>query len=78
MRDSASRTYNDDGTVSVMNLHECMRTNAGDLALCIGPRSKTHENIKKRRAFRVALVNQNLIEEVDYFGTQLSQQEIGK
>ena len=68
MRDSASRTYNDDGTVNVMNLHECMRTNAGDLALCIGPRSKTHENIKKRRAFTVALVNQNLIEEVDYFG----------
>lgn len=68
MRDSASRTYNDDGTVNVMNLHECMRTNVGDLALCIGPRSKTHENIKKRRAFTVALVNQNLIEEVDYFG----------
>lgn len=62
-------TYNDDGTVNVMNLHECTRTNAGDLALCIGPRSKTHENIQKRRAFTVALVNQNLIKEVDYFGT---------
>ncbi|OPJ59843.1 flavin reductase family protein [Clostridium chromiireducens] len=61
-------TYNDDGTVNVMNLHECTRTNAGDLALCIGPRSKTHENIKKRRAFTVALVNKNLIKEVDYFG----------
>lgn len=62
-------TYNDDGTVNVMNLHECMRTNAGDLALCIGPRSKTHENIRKRRAFTIALVNQNLIKEVDYFGS---------
>lgn len=61
-------TYNDDGTVNVMNLHECMRTNAGDLALCIGPRSKTHENIRKRRAFTVALVNPKLIKEVDYFG----------
>lgn len=61
-------TYNDDGTVNAMNLHECMRTNAGDLALCIGPRSKTHENIRKRRSFTVALVNQNLITEVDYFG----------
>ena len=60
-------TYNDDGTVNVMNLHECTRTNAGDLALCIGPRSKTYENIKKRREFTVALVNQKLIQEVDYF-----------
>ena len=62
-------TYNDDGTVNAMNLHESMRTNAGDLALCIGPRSKTHENIQKRKAFTVALINQNFIKEVDYFGT---------
>lgn len=61
-------TYNDDGTVNAMNLHESMRTNAGDLALCVGPRSKTHENIQKRQAFTVALTNQNLIKEVDYFG----------
>lgn len=61
-------TYNDDGTVNAMDFHECMRTNAGDLALCIGPRSKTHENIRKRRTFTVALVNQKLISEVDYFG----------
>ena len=60
MRDSASRTYNDDGTVNVMNLHECMRTNAGDLALCIGPRSKTHENIKKRRAFTVVVCSPSI------------------
>ena len=40
-------TYNDDGTVNAMNLHEAMRTNAGDLALCIGPFSKTHENVEK-------------------------------
>lgn len=26
-------TYNDDGTVNVMNLHEVARTNAGNLAL---------------------------------------------
>lgn len=61
-------TYNDDGTVNVMNLHECTRTNAGDLVLCIGPRSKTHENIEKRREFTVALVNKNLMKEVDYLG----------
>lgn len=62
-------TYNDDGSVNVMNLHEAMRTNAGDLALCIGPRSKTYENIRKRKGFTVALVNQKLMAAVDYFGT---------
>lgn len=62
-------TYNEDGSVNVMNLHEVMRTNAGDLALCIGPRSKTHENIEKKKAFTIALVNSNLLPAVDYFGT---------
>lgn len=62
-------TYNEDGSVNVMNLHEAMRTNAGELALCIGPRSKTHENVERQRAFTVALVNQDLMAEVDYLGT---------
>ena len=62
-------TYNDDGTVNVMNLHEAMRTNAGDLALCIGPRSKTHLNVEKRGAFTVALVNQEMMAEIDYLDT---------
>lgn len=62
-------TYNDDGSVNVMNLHEAMRTNAGDLALCIGPRSKTHENVEKRGALTVALVSRKMIAEVDYLGS---------
>ena len=62
-------TYNDDGSVNVMNLHEAMRRNAGDLALCIGPRSKTHENVEKRGAFTVALVNREMMAEIDYLGT---------
>ncbi len=62
-------TYNDDHTVNVMNLHEAMRTNAGDLALCIGPRSKTHLNVEKRGALTVALVNQKMMAEIDYLGT---------
>ena len=51
-------TYNEDGSVNVMNLHEAMRTNAGDLALCIGPRSKTHENIEKKRLLQLPLLIQ--------------------
>ena len=36
-------TYNDDGTVNVMNLHEVARTNAGDLVCCIGKPKKLGE-----------------------------------
>lgn len=38
--------YNDDETVNVMNLHECTRTNAGDLALCIGEGKKLTKILK--------------------------------
>ncbi len=33
-------TYNDDGSVNVMNLHEATRTVEGDMALCIGESKK--------------------------------------
>ena len=62
-------TYNDDGTVNVMNLHEVARTNAGDLACCIGKPKKTHENIEKRKAFTLTLANEALMKEIDYLGT---------
>ena len=62
-------TYNDDGTVNVMNLHEVTRTNAGDLVCCIGKPKKTHENIEKRKAFTLTLANESLMKEIDYFGT---------
>lgn len=62
-------TYNDDGSVNVMALHEATMTVEGDLACCIGEIKKTHENIEKRRAFTVALVNRELLAAVDYFGT---------
>ncbi len=62
-------TYNADGSVNVMNLHEATRTVEGDMCLCIGESKKTHENIEKRKAFTIALVNQNNLAAVDYFGT---------
>ena len=65
----AVATYNDDGTVNVMALHEATMTVEGDLACCIGEIKKTHENIEKRRAFTVALVNRELLAAVDYFGS---------
>ena len=54
-------TYNDDGSVNVMNLHECTRTNAGHLALCIGKPKKTHENIEKRGAFTLTLATKEMM-----------------
>lgn len=65
----AVATYNDDRTVNVMALHEATMTVEGDLACCIDKIKKTHENIEKRRAFTVALVNRELLAAVDYFGT---------
>ena len=62
-------TYNDDGTVNVMNLHECARTNAGHLACCIGKGKKTHANIEKRRAYTLTLANRELMSAIDYLGT---------
>ena len=61
-------TYNDDGSVNTMNLHECTRTNAGQLALCIGEGKKTHENIAKRRAFTLTVADKSFMAEADYFG----------
>ena len=61
-------TYNDDGSINVMNLHECTRTNAGDLVICIGEGKKTHKNIEKRRAFTLTMASRELMEAADYFG----------
>ena len=62
-------TYNEDGSVNVMNLHEATRTVEGDMALCIGANKKTYKNIEKRRAFTIALIDRKLLAAVDYFGT---------
>ena len=51
-------TFNEDGSVNAMNLHECTRTNSGNLALCVGPHSKTHENI---RIMRSSILTMNAI-----------------
>ena len=74
----AVATYNDDGTENVMALHEATMTVEGDLACCIGEIKKTHENIEKRRAFTVALVNRKLLAAVDYFGTVSGNRQAGK
>lgn len=71
-------TYNDDGSINVMNLHEATLTVEGDMALCIGEGKKTHENIEKRKAFTIALVNRELMGAADYFGSVSGYREPGK
>jgi flavin reductase (DIM6/NTAB) family NADH-FMN oxidoreductase RutF len=61
-------TYDENGTVDVMNLHWCTMSEGGHLTLCLGETKKTHENIKEMGAFTVALVNPLLMKEADYFG----------
>ena len=66
-------TYNDDGTVNVMNLHEVARTNAGDLACCIGKPKKTHKNIEKRKAYTLAFESlMATYTKKDFFGKNTS------
>lgn len=62
-------TYNDDGSVNVMNLHETSRTNAGNLALFIGPYGKTIGNVEKRKTFSIALVHPEMMGAADLFGS---------
>lgn len=62
-------SYNDDDSVNVMNLHETSRTNAGNLALFIGPYGKTISNIKKRKTFSITLVHPEMMSAADLFGS---------
>ncbi len=62
-------TYNDDGSVNVMNLHETSRTNAGNLALFIGPYGKTIGKVEKRKTFSIALVHPEMMGAADLFGS---------
>lgn len=61
-------TYDENGTVNVMNAHWCTMSEGKHIALCIGESKKTHANIEKMRAFTVALANRKFIKEADYFG----------
>lgn len=62
-------TYDENGTVNVMNLHWCTMNHGGYINLGVGTNKKTHENIEKMRAFTVTLATQNLMKEADFFGS---------
>jgi len=61
-------TYNEDGSVNVMNAAWGTMLEFNMVALNLTASHKTVKNIKKRKAFTVAFADANHIVEADYFG----------
>ncbi|MCB2353045.1 flavin reductase family protein [Clostridium estertheticum] len=61
-------TYNDDGTVDVMNLAWGVMSASNLVEINIMEKRKTTENIMKRKAFTVAMATVETMTESDYFG----------
>ena len=61
-------TYNEDGTVDVMNAAWGMMIDRGVIALNLTETHKTVKNIKERGAFTVSIADAKHVKEADYFG----------
>lgn len=61
-------TYNDDGSVNVMNAAWGMMQERGRVALKLTETHKTVKNIKARGAFTVSIADAAHVVEADYFG----------
>ncbi|MDY6279883.1 MAG: flavin reductase family protein [Roseburia faecis] len=61
-------TYNEDGTVNVMNAAWGTMQERGNVALNLTESHKTVKNIKARKAFTVSIADAAHYKEADYFG----------
>lgn len=61
-------TYNEDGTVDVMNAAWGMMYDRNQVVLNLTESHKTVKNIKKRKAFTVSIADAKHVAEADYFG----------
>lgn len=61
-------TYNDDGSVDVMNAAWGMMLERDLVVLNLTETHKTVQNIKKRKAFTVSIADAKHVKEADYFG----------
>ncbi len=61
-------TYNEDGTVDVMNAAWGMMLERDYVVLNLTETHKTVKNIKERKAFTVSIADANHVKEADYFG----------
>ena len=63
-------TYNEDGTVNVMNAAWGTMQEQGTVALNLTETHKTVQNIKARKAFTVSIADAKHVVEADYFGVE--------
>ncbi len=61
-------TYNEDGSVNVMNAAWGTMLERNQVILNLTETHKTVKNIKKRKAFTVSIADSNHVVEADYFG----------
>lgn len=61
-------TYNDDGTIDVMNAAWGTMLERNQIILNLTESHKTVKNIRKRKAFTVSLANSKTVVQADYFG----------
>lgn len=61
-------TYNEDGSVNVMNAAWGMINDYDEISICVDHSHKTMENILSRKAFTVSLADRAHMKEADYFG----------
>ena len=61
-------TYNDDGTINVMNAAWGTMLERDQVILNLTESHKTVKNIRKRRAFTVSIADSKHVVEADYFG----------
>ncbi len=71
-------TYNDDGSVNVMNAAWGTMLERNQVLLNLSDTHKTVQNIKKRKAFTVSIANAKHVKEADYFGVVSGNKEIDK
>lgn len=61
-------TYNEDGSVNVMNAAWGTMQERGNVILNLTETHKTVKNIKQRKSFTVSIADANHVVEADYFG----------
>ncbi len=71
-------TYNDDGSVNVMNAAWGTMQGRNTVALKLSETHKTVQNIKKRGAFTVSIADAAHVKEADYFGVESGNKEPNK
>ena len=71
-------TYNEDGSVDVMNAAWVTAYDFTQIKLNISENHKTTENIRRTRCFSIALADLNHISEADFFGMISGKQDKNK